>query len=156
MKIKANNANAPMWKDVYTHSNLPKQLEPLKEMSTNLWWVWNHEGAKLFGKVDPALWKSTEGNPVQLLQSLSYKRMEEILADEVLMSEINKVYGDFKNYMSVLKLFDANTREINWLLSNLETRNNYIATLEQVDLNISRLVENEKYKLESKKYKEVF
>ena len=87
MKIKANNANAPMWKDVYTHSNLPKQLEPLKEMSTNLWWVWNHEGAKLFGKVDPA--------------SLSYKRMEEILADEVLMSEINKVYGDFKNYMSV-------------------------------------------------------
>ena len=88
MKIKANNANAPMWKDVYTHSNLPKQLEPLKEMSTNLWWVWNHEGAKLFGKVDPALWKSTEGNPVQLLQSLSYKRMEEILADEVLMSEI--------------------------------------------------------------------
>ena len=46
MKIKANNANAPMWKDVYTHSNLPKQLEPLKEMSTNLWWVWNHEGAR--------------------------------------------------------------------------------------------------------------
>ena len=101
MKIKANNANAPIWKDVYSHSNLPKPLEPLKEMSTNLWWVWNHEGAKLFGKVDPVLWKSTEGNPIQLLQSLSYKRIEEILADEVLMSEINKVYVDFKNYMNV-------------------------------------------------------
>ena len=75
MKIKANNANSPIWKDVYSHSKLPQQLEPLNEIATNLWWVWNHEGAKLFGKIDKQLWKSTEGNPVQLLQSLSHKRM---------------------------------------------------------------------------------
>ena len=55
MKIKANNANSPVWKDVYSHSKLPQQLEPLHEIATNLWWVWNHEGAKLFGKIDPAL-----------------------------------------------------------------------------------------------------
>lgn len=64
MKIKANNANSPIWKDVYSHSKLPQQLEPLNEIATNLWWVWNHEGAKLFGKIDKQLWKSTEGNPV--------------------------------------------------------------------------------------------
>ena len=29
MKIKANNANSPIWKDVYSHSKLPQQLEPL-------------------------------------------------------------------------------------------------------------------------------
>ena len=63
MKIKANNANSPIWKDVYSHSKLPQQLEPLNEIATNLWWVWNHEGAKLFGKIDEQLWKSTEGNP---------------------------------------------------------------------------------------------
>ena len=45
MKIKANNANSPIWKDVYSHSMLPEQLQPLYEMATNLWWVWNHEGA---------------------------------------------------------------------------------------------------------------
>lgn len=50
MKIKANNANSPIWKDVYSHSMLPEALQPLHEMATNLWWVWNHEGAKLFGK----------------------------------------------------------------------------------------------------------
>ena len=60
MKIKANNANSPIWKDVYSHSKLPQQLEPLNEIATNLWWVWNHEGAKLFGKIDKQLWKSTE------------------------------------------------------------------------------------------------
>ena len=101
MKIKANNANSPIWKDVYSHSKLPQQLEPLNEIATNLWWVWNHEGAKLFGKIDKQLWKSTEGNPVQLLQSLSHKRMEEILADKELMAEIQKVYADFKAYINV-------------------------------------------------------
>ena len=101
MKIKANNANEPIWKEVYSQSRLPKQLEPLKEMATNLWWVWTHEGAKLFGKIDPALWKSTEGNPVQLLQNLSYGRVEEIISDKELMAEVNSVYADFKNYMNV-------------------------------------------------------
>ncbi len=101
MKIKANNANSPVWKDVYSHSKLPQQLEPLQEIATNLWWVWNHEGAKLFGKIDPALWRSTEGNPVLLLQNLSHNRMEEILADKDLMAEIKKVYADFKAYVDV-------------------------------------------------------
>ena len=101
MKIKANNANSPIWKDVYSHSMLPEQLQPLYEMATNLWWVWNHEGAKLFGKIDSELWASTEGNPVLLLQSLSNKRIEEILADDVLMAEIKAVYSIFKDYVDV-------------------------------------------------------
>ena len=98
MKIKSND---PIWKEVYSQSKLPSSLEVLKEMSTNLWWVWNHEGAKLFGKIDPVLLKKTEGNPVQLLQNLSFQRIEEILANEELMAEIKKVYSDFRKYMDV-------------------------------------------------------
>ncbi|MDO4755131.1 MAG: alpha-glucan family phosphorylase [Parabacteroides sp.] len=101
MKIKANNANNPIWKDVYSRSMLPEQLQPLYEMARNLWWVWNHEGAKLFGKIDSELWASTEGNPVLLLQSLSKKRIEEILADDTLMAEIKAVYSLFKDYVNV-------------------------------------------------------
>ena len=100
MKIKANNANDPIWKEVNSRLQLPKELQCLQELATNLWWVWNYEGAKLFGKLDADLWKSTEGNPVILLQNLSYNRVEEILSDEELMGEINKVYKDFKTYMS--------------------------------------------------------
>ena len=101
MKIKANNANNPIWKEVYSHSKLPQQLAPLHEIATNLWWVWNYEGAKLFGKIDAELWKSSEGNPVVLLQNLSYQRMEEIINDTALMDEIDRVYKAFKEYMSV-------------------------------------------------------
>jgi len=100
MKIKANNANAPIWKEVYSHAKLPKQLSPLFEMAHNLWWVWNHEGAKLFGRIDKELWKSTEGNPVLLLQQLTYNRIEEIIADKKFMAEMDRVYADFQAYIN--------------------------------------------------------
>ncbi|MDH6357274.1 alpha-glucan family phosphorylase [Parabacteroides sp. PF5-9] len=101
MKIKANNANSPIWKEVYAHSQLPKELQPLHEIATNLWWVWNHEGAKLFGSIDKELWRSTEGNPVLMLQSLSYNRLKEIMADKEFMAEMKKVHANFKAYMDV-------------------------------------------------------
>ncbi|MCD7936411.1 MAG: alpha-glucan family phosphorylase [Tannerellaceae bacterium] len=101
MKIKANNANSPIWKDVYSHSKLPEPLKPLYEIATNLWWVWNHEGVKLFKKVDEKLWRSTEGNPVLMLQSLPHKRLEELISNKELLAEIDKVYKKFRAYVDV-------------------------------------------------------
>ncbi|GAB6394312.1 MAG: alpha-glucan phosphorylase [Bacteroidales bacterium] len=99
MKIQANHANEPVWKEVYTHSSLPQSLKPLEEMATNLWWVWNYEGSQLFEKLDKKLWETTEGNPVLLLQSLSAKRTEDIMNDWELMNEMAHVYALFKKYM---------------------------------------------------------
>lgn len=99
MKISTNKANQPIWKNVYSHSFLPSELEPLHEMATNLWWVWNHEGAKLFGKIDPEAWKETEGNPVLVLQKLSHQRIEAILNDKELIKEMHEVYAKFREYV---------------------------------------------------------
>ncbi len=99
MKIKANNANSPVWKDVHAHSELPAKLEPLREIAYNLWWVWNSDATKLFNKIDSELWKKSEGNPVLLLQTISYNRMEEIMADKEFMDEMNKVYAMFLSYL---------------------------------------------------------
>jgi len=101
MKIKTNNANTPAWKEIYAQAQLPEKLQPLYEIATNLWWVWNYEGAALFKNIDEELWKSTEGNPVLLLQSLSHKRIAEIVADEKLMNEIADVYAQFRAYTDV-------------------------------------------------------
>jgi starch phosphorylase len=76
-------------------------LEKLHEIATNLWWVWNHEGAKLFGEIDADLWKSTEGNPVLLLQSLSSKRMKDIMENHEMMAGIDYVYDLFKGYVDM-------------------------------------------------------
>ena len=39
MKIKANYANEPVWKEVNIHSKLPQELKVLDEIAHNLWWV---------------------------------------------------------------------------------------------------------------------
>lgn len=101
MKIQSKNSNDPIWRGLYSHSKLPKRLEPLHEIATNLWWVWHYEGAKLFGEISPELWRSTEGNPLLLLQKLPQERIEAILADQVLMAKINDVYKQFKSYVQV-------------------------------------------------------
>ena len=101
MKIPQTNSNDQIWRDVYSHSKLPQKLQMVNEIATNLWWVWNHEGAKLFRKIDPVLWKTSEGNPIQVLQRLSNKRIREILGDNELMDRIKSVYSLFKTYTDV-------------------------------------------------------
>lgn len=101
MKIKVNNTNNPVWKEVYTQAQLPAELNSLYEMAHNLWWTWNHECTALFKKLDEKLWKRSKGNPVLLLQQLSHQKLEEIIADETLMAEIEEVYSLFKAYIDV-------------------------------------------------------
>ena len=99
MKIQTRNTNEAIWLDVYSQAKLPAKLEPLHEIANNLWWAWNHEGVNLFRKLDAQLWDQTEGNPVLLLQKLPNKRIEEILADDALLSQITDVYNQFKTYL---------------------------------------------------------
>ena len=106
MKIKANSANEPFWRESSVHSKLPAELKPLDEIAHNLWWVWNHEAIELFSCIDKDLWEKTEGNPVLLLQRLSFLRLEEITKDADMMARINSIYSQFQGYMSQPKKMD--------------------------------------------------
>lgn len=99
MKIQVSNTNAPVWRDLTVKAELPAKLKPLEELAKNLWWVWNSEGKSLFHDLSPELWRSTGENPVMLLQSLSFTRLEEIQNDKEMIARISKVYSDFKEYM---------------------------------------------------------
>jgi starch phosphorylase len=106
MKIKAHYANEPAWREVSVHSKLPQELKILNEIAYNIWWIWNYDAIELFQNIDKDLWKKTEGNPVLLLQSLSYSQLEDITRDESLMAKINQVYVRFKTYMEQPKRSD--------------------------------------------------
>lgn len=100
MKLSVSNANSPVWRDITVKAELPHQLKPLDELAKNLWWVWNSEAKTLFRSLDPDLWRKTGENPVMVLQQLSSERITEILADEMLMAQINHVHADFRQYMA--------------------------------------------------------
>ena len=101
MKIKADYANAPQWKELTVKSTLPEQLKCLNEIAHNMWWVWNYEARDLFRDLDPQLYHEAKHNPVMLLERLSFARKEEIVKDKALMKRIKTVYALFREYMDV-------------------------------------------------------
>ena len=101
MKIKADYANVPQWKEVMVKSKLPKQLECLDELAHNMWWAWNYEARDLWRSLDEELYEEVGHNPVMLLERLSYDRKQEIEKDKNIMKCVKDVYKKFRAYMDV-------------------------------------------------------
>lgn len=101
MKIKADYANAPQWKEVTIKSTLPEELKCLDELAHNMWWAWNYEARELWKSLDKDLYEKVGHNPVMLLDRLSYERKEAIVKDKTIMERVKSVYKLFRDYMDV-------------------------------------------------------
>ena len=101
MKIKASNANASCWKSVTVKSNIPAELSKLEELAHNMWWSWNHDARSLFRSLDEKLFEECGGNPVLLLERLSFEKMEELSKDKSVLKKMDEVYAAFREYMDV-------------------------------------------------------
>mgnify|MGYP002729930524 CR=1 FL=1 len=101
MKIKADYANAPQWKEVTIKSTLPSELKCLDELAHNMWWAWNYEARNMWKSLDSDLYEEVGHNPVMLLDRLSYERKEAIVNDKAIMESVKQVYKKFRDYMDV-------------------------------------------------------
>ncbi len=101
MKIKADNTNAPVWKELAVKTALPEQLKCLDEVAHNLWWAWNNDARELWRRLDPKLYTKVKHNPVLLLSLLSTERIQEILKDKKIMKDVKTIYDKFRAYMDV-------------------------------------------------------
>lgn len=101
MKIKADHANAPQWKEVNVKSTLPSELKCLDELAHNMWWAWNYEARNMWKSLDSDLYEEVGHNPVMLLDRLSYERKEAIVKDKAIMESVKQVYKKFRDYMDV-------------------------------------------------------
>ena len=101
MKIKADYANAPQWKEVNVKSTLPSELKCLDELAHNMWWAWNYEARNMWKSLDNDLYEEVGHNPVMLLDRLSYERKEAIVKDKAIMESVKQVYKKFRDYMDV-------------------------------------------------------
>src|SRR6059058_5826700 len=78
---------------------LPATLEPLRDMSFNLWWTWEPSARRLFRHLDPELWGRTNHNPVRMLQLSRQSRLEELAQDKGFVREIKQVFEAFEKYL---------------------------------------------------------
>ncbi len=86
----------PEWKKIYVQANIPPELEPLRELSMNLWWSWDNNARNLFKSIDSELWHETDHNPVAILSRLSFNRLHELKQDKSFRQKMNEVYTSFR------------------------------------------------------------
>ena len=94
----------PNWKKLFVESNIPEKLTPLKELSRNLWWVWNTEARELFQYIDAEIWEECEHNPILLLEEVNYQRFIELENDEEFLYKMNHVSSLLHKYLDDRKI----------------------------------------------------
>ncbi len=75
----------------------PEPLLFLDEISRNLWWSWNYDAVELFRRIDPALWKETERNPLKFLTSIPQRRYRELAGNESFIGHLQGVKEHFEH-----------------------------------------------------------
>jgi len=80
--------------------NLPARLTRLSELAYNLWWTWQPESARVFGRLDYDLWERLGHNPIRLLREIGRPRLSQASKDKEYRTLYDRVFADFDSYMS--------------------------------------------------------
>jgi len=86
--VKEGEVPAPYTRSFTVANALPLELQPLEEISRNLWWRWHPEVASLFKRVDPDLWFQLKENPTALLDQVSSARLMDLALDQDYVAKV--------------------------------------------------------------------
>ncbi len=98
-QVDLSLGRTPNWKKVIILQTLPEKLQPLKELSRNLWWSWNYDAIELFESIDEDLWTKYERNPIDLLDRIPFEKLASLENDAEFIDRMDKVYSRFRNYL---------------------------------------------------------
>jgi len=79
--------------------DLPRRIERLGELAYNLWWTWQPEAARLFGKLDYDLWERIGHNPIRLLREIGPARLNQAAKDAEYLALYDRIFADFDSYL---------------------------------------------------------
>ncbi len=74
-------------------------VDRLRELARNLWWTWQPNVINLFRDLDPALWRSTDHNPVAFLNQISPEQLERRAVELALHSRIDYAFRRLNDYL---------------------------------------------------------
>src|SRR5450830_1814331 len=73
---------------------LPDELGALEELARNLRWFWHLPTRQVFEDISPAMWASTEHDPIALLGEIGPERLRELAADGEFVARANALLDD--------------------------------------------------------------
>lgn len=94
-----------VFKSIFVYPSYPENLQHLYELASNLWSTWNYDAIDLFYRVDARVFREVNHNPLELLHSLSKERLNDLSGDEGFLSELEKVWEKFQNYLQYAGTF---------------------------------------------------
>ena len=87
------------FKKFYVKPKLPESLNMLSELAQNIWSTWDTDAYRLFGRIDPKLFRKYNHNPIKLLENVPQKRWAELENDKGFLHELRSVYKMFTSYL---------------------------------------------------------
>ena len=80
--------------------DLPKRIARLSELAYNLWWTWQPEAARVFGRLDYDLWERLGHNPIRLLREVGRPRLNQASKDTEYLALFDRVFASYDSYMN--------------------------------------------------------
>ncbi len=80
--------------------DLPKRIARLSELAYNLWWIWQPEAQRVFGRLDYDLWERLGHNPIRLLREVGRPRLNQASKDPEYLALFDRVFAGYDAYMN--------------------------------------------------------
>src|SRR5438270_13151663 len=87
-------------KEFLVRPALPEALSRMSELAYNLLWSWDHNLRSLFRRLDPAMWKACNRNPVLLLGRLPQATLEKAAHDPRYLALYRRACERYDAYMN--------------------------------------------------------
>jgi len=82
------------------HFDLPRRIQRLGELTYNLWWTWNPDAQRLFGRMDVALWERVNHNPIRMLRQAERAALNQAAQDPAYLETYDRVFERFDAYLA--------------------------------------------------------
>ena len=82
------------------HFDLPKRINRLGELAYNLWWTWQPEAARVFGRLDYDLWESSAITQFLSCARLAGRDLNQAADEKEYLALYDRVFASFDAYMS--------------------------------------------------------
>ena len=86
--------------------SLPKSLEDLRAIVSNLFWSWNMEFVELFRRIDYGLWVQHVHNPMKMLGTVSQARLEDLAQNEGFLYQLQQAKEKLDKSLNAPSWFD--------------------------------------------------
>lgn len=97
--IEDTSASKPVWREITLQPVFPASLQPLQNISHNLWWSWHPEACALYDYADNNGWKHSKQNPCLLLKTIRPDNLVRLEKDATFLQMQQKVSDAYQQYM---------------------------------------------------------